>query len=97
MAPVCFVAQAGSCGELLFTRFGGGFGDTTRYYAGSGTLVAVHATSDAYAVGVGLSELEALWPAPVLQRGDSRRLLSSLTSLDPRSVCVTFRYSFRNE
>lgn len=51
VAPVCFVAQAGSCGELLFTRFGGGFGDTTRYYDGSRTLVAVHATSDAYAVG----------------------------------------------
>jgi hypothetical protein len=51
LAPVCFVAQAGSCGELRFTRFGGGFGDTTRYFDATGTIVAVHATADAIAVG----------------------------------------------
>jgi hypothetical protein len=50
-AAACFVAQAGSCGALLFTRFGGGFGNTTRYFDAKGALVAVHATSDAYAMG----------------------------------------------
>jgi hypothetical protein len=47
----CFVAQSGSCGDLLFTRSGGGFGNTTRYYKTGGPLAAVHATTDAYASG----------------------------------------------
>jgi hypothetical protein len=51
-APRCqaIVAQTGQCGTLAFTRLGFGFGNTTRYYSAS-NLVAVHATSDAVAVG----------------------------------------------
>ncbi len=47
----CFVAQSGQCGDLRFTRRGGGFGNTTLYFDASGAVVAVHATSDAVAVG----------------------------------------------
>lgn len=43
----CFVAQAGRCGDLRFTKQGGGFGNTTLYFDGSGAVVAVYATTDA--------------------------------------------------
>jgi len=47
----CFVAQSGRCGELHFTRRGGGFGNTTYYFDDNGAVVAVHETSDAVVVG----------------------------------------------
>jgi hypothetical protein len=49
-ARFCFVAQTGRCGALRFTRIGQGFGVTTRYFDAL-SVVAVHETSDAYAVG----------------------------------------------
>jgi hypothetical protein len=42
----CFVAQVGRCGDLRFTRSGGGFGDTTLYFDDSGAVVAAYVTSD---------------------------------------------------
>jgi hypothetical protein len=47
----CFVAQAGRCGDLRFTRRGAGFGDTTQYFDASGAVVAVYATTDAIVMG----------------------------------------------
>jgi hypothetical protein len=43
----CLVAEAGRCGGLRFTRWGGGFGNTTLYFDESGAVVAVYATTDA--------------------------------------------------
>lgn len=44
---LCFVAQSGRCGDLRFTRSGGGYGNTTLYFDAGGAVVAVYATTDA--------------------------------------------------
>jgi hypothetical protein len=46
-AGFCFVAQTGRCGDSRFTRWGGGYGDTTLYFDESGAVAAVYATTDA--------------------------------------------------